>query len=166
MAKEDAVYETIFIWGAAKSGDPIGIYRSTDKCKTFERINDDAHQYGGPGNGNFVVGDMNHFGVVYMSTVGRGLVVGAPKGSILPIPTIRMQESSIVSMQLSARNLRVSGPAESMLLLFDAQGKLCLQQRIGPNSEVSLEKLPAGKLLARVISKDGKALHHQSLTLR
>ncbi len=31
-AKEGADYETIFIWGAAKSGDPIGIYRSTDFC--------------------------------------------------------------------------------------------------------------------------------------
>lgn len=166
-AAEGADYETIYIWGIAGGADnPLGIYRSTDKGETWERINDDAHQYGGPGNGNFVVGDMNHFGVVYMSTVGRGLVVGAPKGSILPIPTIQMQEASIVSMQLSARNLRVSGPAESLLLLFDAQGKLCLQKRIGANSEVSLEKLPAGKVLARVVSKDGKALHHQSLTLR
>ena len=111
-------------------------------------------------------GNVRFDGVVYMSTVGRGLVVGAPKGSILPIPTIQMRESSIVSMQLSARNLRVRGPSESLLLLFDAQGKLCLQQRIGANSEVSLEMLPAGKVLARVVSKDGKALHHQSLTLR
>ena len=39
------------------------------------------HQFGGPGNGNFVQGDMNTFGVVYMSTVGHGLIVGAPEGT-------------------------------------------------------------------------------------
>jgi len=69
-------------------------------------------------------------------------------------------------MQLSARDLRVSGPAESLLLIFDAQGKLCMQTRIGANSNVSLEKLAKGKVLARVVSKDGKVLHRQSLTLR
>ncbi len=86
-AKEGASYETIYIWGANKSGSAIGIYRSTDKCKTFERVNDDMHQFGGPGNGNFVQGDMNNFGVVYMSTVGRGLIVGAPEGTKFVIPS-------------------------------------------------------------------------------
>jgi hypothetical protein len=43
------------------------------------RINDDQHQYGGPGDAQFVVGDMNTFGVVYMSTAGRGIVYGKPK---------------------------------------------------------------------------------------
>ena len=109
---------------------------------------------------------MNHFGVVYMSTVGRGLVVGAPEGTILPIPTILAEKASNVSMQLSARDLRVSGPAESMLLVFDAQGKLCMQTRIGANTNVSLAKFPAGKMLARVISKDGKVLQNRGFTLR
>lgn len=94
-AKEGADYETIFIWGAAKEGDDIGIYRSTDKCKTFERVNDGAHQYGGPGNGNFVQGDMNNFGVVYMSTVGRGLVVGAPEGTKFVEVTIPTDPSTL-----------------------------------------------------------------------
>ena len=31
---------------------------------------------GGPGNGYFVVGDMNKYGRVYMSTVGLGIVYG------------------------------------------------------------------------------------------
>ena len=32
--------------------------------------------YGGTGNGNFIVGDMNEFGKIYMSTVGCGIVYG------------------------------------------------------------------------------------------
>jgi xyloglucan-specific exo-beta-1,4-glucanase len=55
-----------------------GVYRSTDAGQSWTRINDNAHQFGGPGNGHFVAGDMNTFGVVYMSTAGRGIVVGRP----------------------------------------------------------------------------------------
>jgi photosystem II stability/assembly factor-like uncharacterized protein len=72
-----ATYPTVFIWGAA-GGGKRGLYRSVDAGATWSRINDDAHQFGGPGNGQFVVGDMNTEGMVYMSTVGRGIVYGAP----------------------------------------------------------------------------------------
>ncbi|XHS77399.1 exo-alpha-sialidase [Burkholderiaceae bacterium UC74_6] len=72
-----ASYPTVFIWGVA-GGGKRGLYRSSDAGASWTRINDDAHQFGGPGNGQFVVGDMNTEGVVYMSTVGRGVVYGAP----------------------------------------------------------------------------------------
>ena len=75
-AAAGASYPTVFIWGTI--GGVTGLYRSTDTGQTWTRINDNAHQYGGPGNGRFVVGDMNTFGVVYMSTAGRGIVVGKP----------------------------------------------------------------------------------------
>jgi hypothetical protein len=69
-------YPTVFIWGSVKG--VRGIYRSLDTGASWQRINDDAHQYGGPGDGHFIVGDMNRFGVVYMSTAGRGIVHGKP----------------------------------------------------------------------------------------
>jgi hypothetical protein len=75
-AAAGASYPTVYIWGTI--GGVTGVYRSTDTGQTWTRINDNAHQYGGPGNGRFVVGDMNTFGVVYMSTAGRGIVVGKP----------------------------------------------------------------------------------------
>lgn len=75
-------YPTVFIWGKVGSG-ATGVYRSTDAGATWVRVNDDGHQYGGPGNGDFVIGDMNAEGVVYMSTVGRGLVYGAPAAARL-----------------------------------------------------------------------------------
>ncbi len=79
FGKADAgeTFPTVFIWGVADNG-PVGIYRSTDAGATWMRVNDDMHQYGGPGNGQFIVGDMNVFGRVYMSTVGRGIVYGEP----------------------------------------------------------------------------------------
>jgi xyloglucan-specific exo-beta-1,4-glucanase len=76
-AATGATYETLFIWGVAgDSANPLGIYYSTDRAASWKRLNDDKHQYGGPGNGAFVQGDMNVFGRVYMSTAGRGLVYG------------------------------------------------------------------------------------------
>ena len=76
-AATGAAYETLFIWGVAgDSANALGVYYSTDKGASWKRMNDDKHQYGGPGNGAFVQGDMNVYGRVYMSTVGRGLVYG------------------------------------------------------------------------------------------
>lgn len=68
---------TVYIWGSV--GGVRGVYRSLDLGRAWTRINDDAHQYGGPGDGHFVVGDMNRYGVVYMSTAGRGIVMGRPQ---------------------------------------------------------------------------------------
>lgn len=165
-ADSTADYETIFIWGAASAKDPIGIYRSTDKCKTFERINDDAHQYGGPGNGNFVIGDMNHFGVVYMSTVGRGVVVGAPENSGLPLPVFSSPVKIFATLRQERRNLRVSAPAGSVLLLFRANGELCLQKSVGMNSSVSLARIPSGSFFAKVVSANGSVLLSKTLSVR
>jgi hypothetical protein len=69
-------YPAVYIWGEV--GGVRGIHRSIDAGATWTRINDDAHQYGGPGDGQFIVGDMNRYGVVYMSTAGRGIVYGRP----------------------------------------------------------------------------------------
>ncbi len=75
-AAPGADYPAVYIWGSV--GGVRGLHRSLDGGVTWLRINDDAHQYGGPGDGQFVVGDMNRFGVVYMSTAGRGIVYGIP----------------------------------------------------------------------------------------
>jgi xyloglucan-specific exo-beta-1,4-glucanase len=65
----------IYIWGSLTS-DPEtdGLFASEDFGTTWIRINNDQNQFGGPGNGNFVVGDMNEYGKVYMGTVGLGIV--------------------------------------------------------------------------------------------
>ena len=165
-AKEGADYETIFIWGAAKEGDPIGIYRSTDKCKTFERINDDMHQFGGPGNGNFVQGDMNTFGVVYMSTVGRGLIVGAPEGTEFVMAVKRALASASPSMQLERRSLHVMAPTGGTLALFSVNGKTLLTEPVYGNASVSLEKLPAGRYVAKLLDARGKVLANKAIMLR
>lgn len=66
---------TLFFYGKTTDDAPEGIYRSTDGGKSWICINTD-HIYGGTGNGNYLVGDMDEFGKVYMSTVGCGIVYG------------------------------------------------------------------------------------------
>jgi len=70
-------YPTIFIFGRISTTATPFILMSTDQGAAWTRINDNSHQYGGPANGEFVMGDMNTFGRVYMSTAGRGIVVGS-----------------------------------------------------------------------------------------
>jgi xyloglucan-specific exo-beta-1,4-glucanase len=77
-AEASATYPTIYIWGTV--GGVRGLFRSIDQGANWTRINDDAHEWGGTGNGNFVMGDMNVYGRVYMSTVGRGVIVGEISG--------------------------------------------------------------------------------------
>lgn len=79
-------YPTIFIYGVVNG--VVGVHRSIDEGATWVRVNDDAHEYGGPGNGQFVVGDMNVFGRVYMSTVGRGVVYGESSDTCIPNPVL------------------------------------------------------------------------------
>lgn len=82
-AAPGSAYPTVFIWGTV---DGVrGLYRSVDEGQSWARINDDAHEFGGPGNGQFVIGDMNVFGRVYMSTAGRGIVYGTPNCVSSPI---------------------------------------------------------------------------------
>ena len=71
-----ASYPALYIWGTVNG--VRGVHRSTNEGASWVRVNDNDHEYGGPGNGQFVQGDMNVFGRVFMSTAGRGIVFGDP----------------------------------------------------------------------------------------
>ncbi len=75
-AAPGASYPAVYIWGDING--VRGLYRSIDEGASWVRVNDDAHEFGGPANGAFVTGDMNVYGRVYMSTAGRGIVFGEP----------------------------------------------------------------------------------------
>ena len=84
--EKDGDPNTLFIYGKITADDQEGIYRSQDAGKTWVLINT-QNLYGGTGNGNYIVGDMNVFGKMYMSTVGCGIVYGEVSGSTPPKPT-------------------------------------------------------------------------------
>jgi hypothetical protein len=67
-------YPALYMWGTV--GATRGMLRSTDQGATWVRVNDNAHQYGGIGLDPRIAGDMNTYGTVYMSSMGRGMVYG------------------------------------------------------------------------------------------
>ena len=96
-AADGKTFPTVFIWGTING--VTGLFRSTDEGQSWVRINDDMHQFGGPGNGQFVVGDMAVYGTVFMSTVGRGVIYGVTSGSETDT------ESPVLSGDLTAKNI-------------------------------------------------------------
>ena len=91
--EKDGGVNTLFMYGRPTWEDVEGIYRSTDGGKTWDCINTDK-LYGGTGNGNFLVGDMNEFGTVFMSTVGAGIICGKLSDSPVEKPTTTKPEST------------------------------------------------------------------------
>ena len=84
--EEEGGVNTLYMYGKPSDDDVEGVYRSTDAGETWVAINL-HHLYGGTGNGNFLVGDMNKFGMVYMSTVGCGIVYMDSSDGTDPKPT-------------------------------------------------------------------------------
>lgn len=154
-AKEGAEYFTLYMWGATTNG-PIGVYRSTDKGASWERINDDKHQFGGPGNGNFVVGDMNVYGRVYMSGAGRGLVYGNIDGPASS--TANQFKLNLVSphhLQVNDQWIEVYAKGYSHLVLemVDVQGTILQKTPIlQTQTQISLKHLPKTAVFARLRS--------------
>ncbi|MDE6633884.1 MAG: hypothetical protein K2J96_01300, partial [Bacteroidaceae bacterium] len=107
-AKEADGYPSLYIWGRKNAAQHLGLYRSNDMGAKWERINDDLHQFGGPGNAQIVSGDMNEYGRVYMSTVGRGVVCG----------TFIADEETSISMPAATQD-----PSAHHKTVYDLQGR-------------------------------------------
>ena len=67
---------TLFV--AGRLDGQQGIYRSDDGGRHWQRIDDNAHQYG---RITHLTGDPRVFGRVYLATSGRGIVYGDPEES-------------------------------------------------------------------------------------
>ncbi len=147
-----ADYYALYMWGKP-SGGVIGIYRSIDKGASWERINDDRHQFGGPGNGNFVMGDFNTYGRVYMSTVGRGLVygnIGDVSGGVKPVVP-KFNGLASLYQRNHTLEIHVQKAQNAELRIYGLNGKLVKKVPLknGPNF-VSLAAFPKGAMLIRV----------------
>ena len=95
-AAEGKTFPAVYIWGTVSG--VTGLFRSDDAGSSWVRINDDLHQFGGPGNGQFVMGDMAVYGTVFMSTVGRGVICGV-------VDKVTDSKSPVMTGELIARNI-------------------------------------------------------------
>ena len=161
-------YPAIYVY--ALVGKTMGVFGSDDKGATWARVNDDGHEYGGLANGEFVMGDMNTYGVVYMSTAGRGIAVRVPSdwnmgssnsgGTMVvkaqPKGTFANPTASVkyvggnLELHLESTNVRVS--------VFDMHGREISSKRYSSSVTLPLKQIvPArGNYLVRV--DDGKRL--------
>jgi hypothetical protein len=154
-AAPGASYYALYMWGMANGG-PLGIYRSIDKGQTWTRINDDQHQFGGPANGNFVTGDFNVYGRVYMSTAGRGVVYGNIGALSTGISVASRRSATQGRMVLDGRTLRVQlSGATGRVEVMDLQGRMLASSPVSGVADISLGG--HGIVLAR-LSAGGAAI--------
>ncbi len=77
--EKEGDYMTVYVMGddnveGNENPQGDGIYRSTDKGKTWQKINDEYHLFGNLTHS--ITGDSEIFGRVYFATNGRGIVMG------------------------------------------------------------------------------------------
>lgn len=165
-AAPGVTYPTVYIWGTVSG--ITGVFRSIDQGATWIRVNDDAHEYGGVGNGQFVIGDMNTYGRVYMSTVGRGIVYGDSDATLglgdLSNKSEKRMSISVYPNPVKENYIQVQLPdaTNSSLVtvqIFDVAGKLLIQEIysvINNNITVLLDGKAKGILVLKVKTSDGK----------
>lgn len=73
-AQSPGGYPTAYLIGTVRG--VVGVFRSTDECRTWVRINDAATGYG---TMDQIEGDPKVFGRVYVGTNGRGVLVADPR---------------------------------------------------------------------------------------
>jgi hypothetical protein len=66
-------YPAIYLTGKVQG--VTGFFRSDNEGRSFSRINDDAHQYGGS---HLIIGDPRVYGRAYVAGSGRGVLYGEP----------------------------------------------------------------------------------------
>ncbi|HSQ42136.1 MAG TPA: hypothetical protein VLM37_07655 [Fibrobacteraceae bacterium] len=106
FGKSKYTYPAVYIWGTINSTE--GLYRSDDTGSTWTRINDDDHEFGGPGNGQFVLGDMSTYGRVFMSTVGRGMIYGDQTSTATSSSSVQSSSSGASSSSFVSSSSGVS----------------------------------------------------------
>ena len=122
------------------------------------RVNDDAHEFGGPANGQFVMGDVNTYGRVYMSTAGRGIVYAMPTATGLGTrPERRGWTSLKVFPNPTAGTVTLSLPQElvgGQISVINVLGAVVRRETASrADLVVDLRALPMGLYTVQVVSK-------------
>lgn len=146
----DKDFPAVYIWGTVQGVE--GIFRSDDEGATWIRINDDQHQYGGPGNGNFVLGDANVYGRVYMSSVGRGIIMGSIDDGSVNVPDIRINQPVADHKRNAGRmfsgQMHIERDAPAKYTIISPDGKVAEQGWISGSSWIGNNLKPGMYILS------------------
>lgn len=141
-----------------------GVYATEDLGKTWTRVNDDSHEFGGLANGEFVMGDWNTYGVVYMSTAGRGIAVRVPSSwnmgissstaALKPAAKAKLEFSKLATLEGTNLNLMIHNDLVNVSL-FDLNGHKVFSKAFSSSAVVPLAETVRsnGLYVLRVTSK-------------
>jgi xyloglucan-specific exo-beta-1,4-glucanase len=165
-AAPNKTFPAIYVY--AQIDNKLGVYQSIDEGVTWAWVNDDAHQYGGLANGEFVIGDMNTFGVVYMSTAGRGIAVRIPaewdEYPVINKPANVVQPSHYsITRKASQLHIKTTGTPVNVRLI-NTKGEQLFNQNFERSSVVDLRhlNLPSGTLFIQGRAQ-GKVIWQNSM---
>ncbi|MCL2183919.1 MAG: glycoside hydrolase [Chitinispirillia bacterium] len=155
-AAEGKDFPSVFIFGTV--GAVTGVFMSVDEGESWWRANDDAHEYGGLANGEFVVGDMNVYGRVYMSTAGRGIVYGEITGTTTAVKGGKaLPKMKAGAVQVRGTSIRIKADANVThhVRVFDLKGRQLYRTMVSGPAAISMNRvLPKGQYIVSV-QRDG-----------
>lgn len=162
-SKSSGGYPAIYVFATIKG--VTGVFGSDDQGKTWTRVNDDGHEFGGLANGEFVMGDMNTYGVVYMSTAGRGIAVRVPNDWEMGSSESNGTTAINAAVVSDARAVYAHGNLELTLKesgakvsVFNMQGQKLFSQYYSRSVSIPLKGLVGGKGSYYVRVENGKQL--------
>lgn len=167
-AAEGKNYPTVYIFG--KVGNQTGVFQSIDEGATWERVNDDDHEYGGLANGEFIVGDMNTFGVVYMSTAGRGIACRLPSSMVGTGRAVTPKKNKVAAAWRIEGEILHILPAvgeKNTIAVYTLTGRRCFFRQVSNEVHIPLQKLlPAEGVHILSIGTGNSVQNHKITTSR
>jgi hypothetical protein len=164
-AAEGKTFPTVFIFGTV--GAVTGVFMSIDEGATWWRVNDDQHEYGGLANGEFVVGDMNVYGRVYMSTAGRGIVYGEITGMVSARGGAVRPNVRTGAVQIRGASIRINADAKVThhVRVFDMRGRQLYRTMVTGPASISMSRvLPKGQYVVSV-QRDGVDIYRNKMRI-
>ncbi|MFP4014968.1 MAG: T9SS type A sorting domain-containing protein [Chitinispirillaceae bacterium] len=162
-------YPAVYIFGTVDG--VTGVFQSVDEGASWVRINDDEHEYGGLANGEFVMGDMNTFGVVYMSTAGRGIACRVP-GEVSPVkPSVasgRRRDRSRVRLNAGRIGLSSANGEKLRVQMYDLRGRLVYSEIFTGSATLKVKSMARiqGTYLLKVRDSRGVLLSEKVRIIR
>ncbi len=151
-ASQGKSFPAVYIFGTVDG--KTGVFQSIDEGANWMRINDDAHEYGGLANGEFVVGDMNSFGVVYMSTAGRGIACRLPSSMVgnRKSPGI-VHKNDLTHFQLKNGFLHLfsSGKQVQTVSIFSLSGQRLFYKAYTGPAKINLNRLLPSRMVGVLV---------------
>ncbi|NLL14149.1 MAG: hypothetical protein GX267_12155 [Fibrobacter sp.] len=156
-AAQGKSFPAVYIFGTV--GGKTGVFQSVDEGANWVRINDDAHEYGGLANGEFVIGDMNTFGVVYMSTAGRGIACRLPSsmvGNKKMAGSIHKKDTPNFQLKNGFLHLHSSEKELQTVSIFSLSGQRLFHKTYAGPAQIGLKKLLPSRMIGVLVVTNAK----------